>query len=228
MTVRQYRFLLMAVVGASLAILMLAAGAQADTLTYTPTPIGVQQTANNPCVIGDPSCDTNTKQTFPLVYTSNSGPCNGGAAGVCDFSSPVYVASSSGLGLPNIIPTSFDIGVDENLAAGHTSEILDHFYVWLCNSGGNNCNTSVADLAGSATIVNENNGNGYTDGILSHFTLVDGNKYVFEAVWHNDSDGMEQFWIISPTTSVPEPGTLSLLGMGLLGIAGLSLRKVNA
>jgi len=76
--------------------------------------------------------------------------------------------------------------------------------------------------------VNENNGNGYTDGILSHFNLVDGNKYVFEAVWHNDTDGMEQFWIISPTTSVPEPGTLSLLGMGLLGIAGMSLRKINA
>jgi hypothetical protein len=39
---------------------------------------------------------------------------------------------------------------------------------------------------------------------------------------------MEQFWIIPGTASVPEPGTLSLLGVGLLGFAAMSLRKLGA
>ena len=199
----------------------------ADTLTYTVTPVGIQQTANNPCIIGDASCDTNTKQTFPLPYTANSGPCNGGLGGICDFTSPVYLASAGGLALPNSIPISFDVGVDQNVAAGHPAEILDHFRVFECNSAGNGC-IQVNDLTGSFTMVNENNGNGWTDGLISHITLVAGDYYKFEAVWHNDTDGMEQFWIIPGTTTVPEPGTLSLLGMGLLGIAAVSLRKLSA
>src|SRR5260370_10631372 len=117
MPIRQRVFSLVAIVGVSLAILMVPVGAQADTiLIYTPTPGHlVGQTDNNPCVIGDASCDTNTKQTFPLVYTSNSGPCKGGT---CDITSPVYVASSGGLGLPHLIPTSFYVGVAADFGAG--------------------------------------------------------------------------------------------------------------
>ncbi len=224
MTVRQRVFLLIATVGVSLAMLIVPLGAQADSLIYTPTPVGVQQTANNPCIIGDPSCDTNTKNTFPLPYTVASGPCSGGN---CDFTSPVYLASAGGLALPNSIPISFDVGVDENLGTGQGPEILDHFEVLQCNSAGNNCVT-VNDLISSFTLVNEHNGTGYTDGVISHITLVAGDYYKFEAIWHNDTDGMEQFWIIPGTASVPEPGTLSLLGVGLLGFAAMSLRKLGA
>src|SRR5437899_6805789 len=176
MTVERYRFLLLAVLGVSLVILLIPAGAQADTLVYTPTPIGVGQTSNNPCIIGDPSCDTNTKQTFPLVYTSASGPCSGGN---CNFTSPVYQASSSGLGLPNIIPTSFSVGVDENVATGQGPEILDHFYVLLCTAGGAKCSktTQVDDLISSFTLVNENNGTGWADGVISQINLTAGSYY---------------------------------------------------
>jgi hypothetical protein len=226
MTVRQYLILLFATVGVSLAILMIPAGAQADSLVYTPTPgHQVGQTSNNPCIIGDPSCDTNTKQTFPLPYTSASGPCAGGN---CNFTSPLYLASSGGLGLPNLIPTSFDVGVDENVGTGQGPEILDHFIVWQCNSHGKNC-TTVDDLVSSFTLVNENNGTGWADGVISQITLISGDYYKFQAEWHNDSDGMEQFWIIPGTTTrAPEPGTLSLFGVGLLGLAAMRRFKVNA
>ena len=59
----------------------------------------------------------------------------------------------------------------------------------------------------SQTMVNENNGTGWTDGIISQINLVNGDYYKFEAVWHNDSDGMEQFWIIPGTGAKPFTGT---------------------
>ena len=226
MTVKQIVYLLFATVGVALAILMIPAGAQADSLVYTPTPGNqVGQTSNNPCIIGDPSCDTNTKQTFPLVYTSASGPCRGGN---CNFTSPLYVASSGGLGLPNIIPTSSDVGVDENVATGQGPEILNHFIVWQCNANGKNC-TAVNDLVSSFTLVDENNGTGWADGVISHITLISGDTYKFQAEWSNDTDGMEQFWIIpgSATVSAPEPGTLGLFSVGLLGLAAIRRFKVT-
>src|SRR6266436_918887 len=146
----------------------------ADSLTYTTTPVGTRQTANNPCIIGDPSCDTNTKQTFPLPYTSNSGPCNGGLGGVCDFTSPVYLASSGGLALPNSIPTSFNVGVDENLGTGQGPEVLQHFYVELCTNSPCTQFTIVGDLGGPSTLVDEHNGTGFTDGVISPITLTSG------------------------------------------------------
>jgi len=227
MTVRKCLFLLCATLGVSLAILMLPMGAQADTYTYTPIAGHIiQQTANNPCIIGDPSCDTNVK-AIAIVYTSSSGPCN--PSGVCNFTTPIYQASSGGLtGLPdsNIIPTSFDVGVDENLGVGQGPEILQHFYTWLCNNNPCTNRTLIGDLIGPSELVNESNGIGWTDGVISHISLTDGSHYEFQAIWTNDSDGMEQFFIL-PGTALPEPSMLSLLGVGLLGVAAMSMRKIR-
>ena len=102
----------------------------------------------------------------------------------------------------------------------------------LCTAGGAKCSktTQVDDLISSFTLVNENNGTGWADGVISQINLTAGSYYEFEAVWHNDTDGMEQFWIIPGSTSVPapEPGTLSMLAVGLLGFVAISLRKPSA
>jgi len=42
-------------------------------------------------------------------------------------------------------PTSFDVGVDENVATGQGPEILDHFIVFQCSKQGKGC-VAVDDL----------------------------------------------------------------------------------
>jgi PEP-CTERM motif len=66
------------------------------------------------------------------------------------------------------------------------------------------------------------NGSGFSDMLLRGFSLDPTKLHVFEARWTNDTDGMEEFSIIpAGTPSVPEPGTLLLLGSGLIGLGGV-------
>lgn len=173
-----------------------------------------QQTANNPCVIGDPSCN----EPAGMTYNSQSGPTN-----PYDFFSPVYQAISpfttfSG----NLIPTAFTIGIDDNLSNGKGLEVLEAFNVFSCTtSNASTCTTLVAanSYTGPTSIPDNHNGNGFSDATLKGFSLTSGTFYMFEAKVSNDSDGMEQFFIIRPGTSpVPEPVTSTLIGSGLISL----------
>jgi hypothetical protein len=179
-----------------------------------------QQTLNNPCVIGDPSC----KEPSGMTYFSSSGPTD-----PYDFFSPVYQAMNpfttfSG----NLIPTTFTIGVDDNLSTGAGLEILQAFNVYSCtNTNVNTCNTLLTanSYTGPTNIPNNNNGNGFSDATLKGFSLTSGNFYRFEAKVSNDTDGMEEFFIIqNGSNPVPEPVTSALIGTGLLSLALLRRR----
>lgn len=209
-TVTQKTTLLATLIGAlSLAIPARATitfnGSGVDTNTF-------QQTANNPCVIGDPSCN----EPSGMTYTSSSGP-----QGTYDFQSPIYTAMSpfttfSG----NLIPTTFSIGLDDNFATGGGLEVLEFFKVFSCSSSlVSSCTTLVDSFTGPQAIPDNHNGNGFSDATLNGFSLTSGTKYLFEAKVSNDTDGMEEFFIIQGNSpSVPEPVTSALVGSGLIAL----------
>lgn len=190
-----------------------------------------QQTANSPCVIGNNSCNQ------PAGFTAFQDP-NGASGGdtFYDFTSPVYQAISPftapGSYNGNKIPLSFTIGIDENIAAGQGAELLAFFRTLICtDSTGSSCSVVAANSyqpGTPTTIPNINNGNGFSDALLLGFSLTQNSYYRFEVRVNNDTDGMEQFFVIpAGTPVVPEPVTSALVGSGLVALFFLRRRAAR-
>ena len=239
------KFILLAV-GALLTTNIASAGLTLDVSGA----VSFQQTTNNPCVIGDPSC----KEPSGFFYDKESGTpsFNGGSY---DLFSSVYVAGA-GVGTGDVIPTTFQLGIDENFNTN--PEYLVSFTTWVCNGTPNSVSTQnrsagstgvnaipngspAADgqcsgaaidaansYAGPTTQLLVHNGNGYSDALLSTFNLTAGKFYVFEAKVSSDSDGMEEFFIVpSGTAPTPEPTSVLLLGTMLLSVGKLLHRRLS-
>jgi len=197
--------------------------ANASTLFLSPvlTPHQYQQTSNNPCVIGDPSCN------------------NGGFPGPTIF--PSSVSSYDTFSLPYLVSdirtalqggNTFAIGVDINQA----SEV-QKLSLFTMSINGVVVDTYSADPATLVPpTVGGGNGNGYADYLLQTFT--DLTPYAatdivqFHVVMPLVNDGREEYFLIPteggvPQATAPEPLSFALVGSGL-ALVGLMRRRFSA
>lgn len=220
----------------------LCAGAAYADIIVDLNPPPYQQTENSPCVIGNESCNQPSGFTYFGIGNTNLDPWIA--------YSPLYtVGDDSVVGVEpgNIIPQEFWVGVDFNFAGGQDSETLNFFEVWIVTSG----DTGAGGIFQSATPFTDSNpnigsispsnsasslaytettpGNGYSDIVLTGFSLSEGDVVYFRASITGDVAGFGQFFILPQqgSTPVPEPTSLILLGLGLAGVACFSKKIRN-
>jgi hypothetical protein len=205
-------------------LLGIALGAQtnASASTLILNALGVdeefQQTTNNPCIIGEPSCQN------PAGFDRTIFPPNDATF---DGFSPIYSVSQ----IQAITGDNFFVGLDINQNQG--AQTLSLFQMLV--------NGVVVDTYNTTVLVpptlGGGNGNGYADYTLTGFTSLAGlsatDTVQFHAVMSGLNDGREQFFLISDGggggggSVVPEPGTLAMLGLASLALGIRRFRRVR-
>ncbi len=206
-------------------VLLFGGAARAGVITLeAPGSQTFQQTLNNPCIFDNNSC----KQPagFPVTQLVTDQQTN---LETGDTNSPTNNNYTAGQITAIVGTSSFTIAIDDNAAAGTSppKETLTSFEMIDLTT-----NTSLALYTGTTDLTFQNNGNGFSDDLLTGFSLAgiaSTDIIQFKVTITNETDGQEQFFLVSAGSPnvAPEPATLALLGAGLVGL-GLIRRMRRA
>jgi hypothetical protein len=186
---------------------------QAGPVALTPDAGVFQQTQNNPCVIGNPSCNNPAGFDFALLPVNPTSPQI--------TISPTYSVGQIRTLLQG--GNTFFVGVDISQAQGQPAYTLNSFTVSVAG-------TDAFQFTGPQDFTSS--GNGFSDFVLETIDLTTfaGNApVIFTANFSNDNRAREQFFVVSsaePPATVPEPATLLLVG-STLAATGLLCRRAT-
>lgn len=219
-----------------LACLMFASVAHASPLTLTPLTdaTALQQVTNNPCVLGNNDCSSHTTAVIPSWTDTPTGGNSG-----WDLTSPNYNVAL----VRNIFGNNLRMGAD--FSQNSNDQVLNSFHMLIDG-------VIVDSFTGPVAVPpteGGNAGNGFADYILTGFNLAPyaaTSSVSFRGVMGTANDGPDQFFLIAglgttpcPTghtrdgegncvpnpTGIPEPTSLAMLGIGLVGVGWLKRRR---